>query len=115
MAFHNILERVPNVDEECEDTLESLPEYPNDDDFDMVRDCAIQDEDVLMLFDNDDDDGYGFDEDEPSVDNPVLGPQSMAAFMLGSGGDMMNTAHLHPSEWFHAFKEEHFRDHTVVR
>jgi len=110
MAFHNILERVPDVDEECEDTLESLPEYPNDDDFDMVRDCAIQDEDVLMLIDDDDDDGYGFDEDEPSVDNPVLGPQSMAAFMLGSGGDMMNTAHLHPSEWFHAFKEEHFRD-----
>ena len=46
------------------------------------------------------------------TDNPLLGPGSMADFMLGSGGAMMRTANLHPSEWFVAFKTNNFRDHV---
>jgi len=76
----------------------------------LVLDNAVEDMDVMMLYE-DGDDGCDDDDDEPSVDNPVLGPGSMASFMLGSGGDAMRVNNLHPSEWFHAFRDEDFRNH----
>jgi len=112
MALHNIIDRAADADDAIGDEIDALPEYPNDDDFDMVKDIAVEDEDVLMLFEDADDGGmFGEDDDEPDVDNPVLGPGSMADFMLGSGGAMMRTANLHPSEWFKAFRHESIRDH----
>jgi hypothetical protein len=32
-------------------------------------------------------------------------------FMLGSGGDRLRATHIHPSEWFHAFRDDNFNDH----
>mmetsp|Transcript_42218 Transcript_42218/g.47013 ORF Transcript_42218/g.47013 Transcript_42218/m.47013 type:complete len:251 (+) Transcript_42218:56-808(+) len=114
MAFHNIMDGVPDIEEHFEDNedFQALPKYHNDDDYFTVRDCAIQDEDVLELFDpgdggHDDTD----DEDNSNVDNPILGPGSKASFMLGSGGAMMRTANLHPNTWFLAFRKDRFRDH----
>jgi len=94
-----------------EELLEKLPRFPNDDDFRMVEDRAVEDEDVLFLYE-DGDTGYSSSDDEENVDNPVLGPGSMAEFMLGpQGGRMMRTANLHPRDWFLAFQEGNFRDH----
>ena len=108
MAFHNIMYLAPDAYDAIHEEIDELPENPNDEEYGMVRENGVEDEDVLMLFgDGDDDDD---DDDEVGVDNPVLGPGSVADFMLGSP-DVMRVAHLHPSEWFHAFKEERFRDH----
>ena len=106
MAFHNIMSLAPDADDAIHEEIVEIPENPNDDEYGKVRENGVEDEDVLMLFETGDDD----DDDEVGVDNPVLGPGSVAAFMLGSP-DAMRVAHLHPLEWFHAFKEERFRDH----
>ena len=106
MAFHNIVYLAPDADDAIHEEIEEIPENPNDDEYGKVRENGVEDEDVLMLFETGDDD----DDDEVGVDNPVLGPGSVAAFMLGSP-DALRVAHLHPLEWFHAFKEERFRDH----
>ena len=114
MALHNILERAPDADDVIGDEIDMLPEYANDDDFEMVKDVAVQDEDVLMLFENGDTGGqFGEDsDDEATVDSPLLAPGSMADFMLGSTASaMLRTANLHPSEWFVAFCNDNFRDH----
>jgi len=115
MAFHNIMDDVPDIEEHFEDNedFQALPEYLNDDDYFTVRDRAIQDEDVLELFDPGDS-GYddSDDEDNSNVDNPILEPGSKASFMLGSGGAMMRTANLHPNTWFLAFRKDRFRDHV---
>ena len=110
MAFHNIMdEGVEDADDAIGDELEGLPTFPNDDAYDMVKEIAVEDEDVLMLFEEGDN---GSDDDEPvNVDNPVLGCGSTAAFMLGPGGAQMGAANLHPEAWFIAFKRERFNDH----
>jgi len=116
MAFHNIMDGVPDAEEffdQDKDFL-SLPEYPNDDDYSTVQDCVIQDEDVLELFDQGDR-GYDDSDDEdndPNVNNPILDPGSKASFMLGRGGEMIRTANLHPKDWFLAFRKDRFRDHV---
>merc|ERR1740124_666541 len=100
--------RAPDAEYCMGDEYEALPKHPNDRDFAMVKDMALEDEDVLMLFEENDDGDS--DEDEPSVDNPVLGPGSLASFMLGTGGEMTRAAHLHPKEWFVAFRQEQLED-----
>lgn len=97
---------------EMGDAWEDLPEYPNEDDFDTVKDLVVEDKDVLMLYE-DGDHGYSSSEDEDrhNVDNPVLGPGSMADFMLGSGGARFRATNLHPRDWFLAFREEDVRNH----
>ena len=74
----------------------------------MVKDKTLLDEDVLWLFD----DGYA------TMMMTWLGyttgssrPGSMAAFVFGPYAHSFHIAKLHPSEWFHAFSEERFRDH----
>ncbi len=113
MAFHNIMEQVPDVDDVLYDdeNYTNLPEYPNDNDYHLVKDLAVQDEDVLMLFEQNDT-GYdsNSDEDEINVDN-ALGPGSIADFMLGSGGARVRAVNIHPSDWFKAFRKDRFRDH----
>ena len=114
MAFDNIMRRVPDAEEELYEEFESLPKYPKDDDYSTVRDYAVEDNDVLELFESNDhgfDDSDNEDHNDPNVDNPILGPGSKADFMLGSGGAMMRTANLHPKDWFLAFRNDRFRDH----
>jgi len=111
LVFHNIMYRVPDAYDEIEEELSALPEYQNDDDYTMVQEMAVQDEDVLMLYEANDP-GYSDDEDiNVDVDNSILGPESVASFMLGSGGGMTRTANLHPKDWFLAFKNNQFRNH----
>jgi len=119
MAFHNIMNRVPDAEDDfaCsgqDEEFELLPKHPNDDDYFTVQDYAIEDEDVLELFESNDrgyDDSDNEDDNDPNVDNPILGPGSKADFMLGSGGAMMRTANLHPKDWFLAFRNDRFRNH----
>ena len=124
MAFHNIMYLATDAEDGLfgDPVYHALPEYPNDDNYDDILENAVDDLDVLDLF-GPNDRGYdspeGYDdsssssdgEDEPNVDNPVLGHGSMASSMLGSGGAMMRTANLHPKDWFLAFRGDRFRDH----
>lgn len=116
MAFHNIMDRAPDAEDGLfsYEHYNSLPKYPNDDEFETVRDNVIEDDDVLMLFEPND---HGHDDssdegDNPDVDNPVLGPGSLASFMLGSGGEMMRSSNLHPKDWFLAFDKDPLQDHV---
>jgi len=116
MAFHNIMDRVPDAEDSLNDEVyNALPKYPNDDNYFDVTDLAIEDEDILMMFE-DDDNGYDSsdDGDVTNVDNPILGPGSMASFALGSGGDMLRVANMHPQDWFLAFREKRFHDHEGI-
>ena len=85
--MHSIIEMAPDSDDAIGDEIEALPAFPHDDDFDAGFERAIEDEDVLMLFEEGD---IGRDSDSDSdgpvnVDNPVLGPGSTAAIMLQQG------------------------------
>ena len=127
-AFHNIMDEAPhtpndmlmlyepdkkeiNYDEVNDiDIFERLPKFPNDNDYGMVREYAVQDDDVLDLFEEGDDGFSDSDEDETTrVDNPVHGRST--SFMLGAGGNRMGAVYLHPGEWFIAFKDKHFNNH----
>ncbi len=113
LALHHIIHIAPDADEWDVDGsfFKGLPKFPNDENYMLLLDHAIEDEDVMMLYENGD---YGYDDnddDNPTVDNPVLGPGSMASFILGSGGDAMRVNNLHPSKWFHAFRDEDFNNH----
>jgi hypothetical protein len=108
MAFHNIMYMVPDA---VEIELDLLPKYRSDDDIERVKDNVLDDDDLMMLFDANDRGYDSDDEDEPSVDNPILGPGSLASFMLGSGGVMTRAANLHPKDWFIAFRNDEFRNH----
>ena len=113
LAFHNIMERVrgDELGIEFDESFEALPRFANDENYGLINDVAVDDEDVLCLYE-DGDNGYSdSDTDEPNVDNSVLGPGSLAAFMLGSGGDRMRVSYLHPSEWFHAFRADNVKNH----
>ena len=116
LALHNIIWIAPDADEAMTEDddfyiFKGLPKFPNDEDYMLVLDNAVDDEDVMMLYD-DGDNGYGdSDNDDKDVDNPVLGPGSMASFMLGSGGAAMRAKNLHPGEWFHAFRDEDINNH----
>ena len=74
---------------------------PFDEDFRDVLSSLIEDEDVLMLFD-DGDDGYSSDEGGGADD--ILHPRSLATEILGNLGEMANVVNLHPEEWFLTFK-----------
>ena len=80
MALHHIIHRALDADYCMGDKNEALPKHPNDRVFEMVKDMAMEYQDVLILF-KEKDDGDS-DEDEPSVDNPVLGSGTLANFML---------------------------------
>lgn len=83
---------------------------PFDEDFRDVLSSLVEDEDVLMLFD-DGDDGYSSDEGGGADD--ILHPRSLATEILGNLGEMANVVNLNPEEWFLAFKEEDMQRHVV--
>lgn len=112
-AFHRIMEQIESLhgDGDFEEQFEEdeLPVYPADEDFSNVRENAVEDDEYVTYLYEDGDHGYS-DSDED--DGPVLG---RAAIKKGKT-DLINmmgidTGHLHPSEWFHAFKIANFRDH----
>ena len=93
----------------------ALPKFPNDCAYSDVHDYAVEDMDVLMLYEEGDN-GYSSDElngggNDGSIDDMLLAPGSRASFMLGAGGEMMRAANMHPKEWFGAFRVENTRDH----
>ncbi|EJK59808.1 hypothetical protein THAOC_19926, partial [Thalassiosira oceanica] len=102
----------PDAEEDLDlvELLEKLPTFQNDDEYRDVESRAVEDEDVLYLYE-DGDTGYSFSDDEEDVDNPVLGPGSMAEFALGPQGGRMGITNLHPRDWFLAFRESNFRNH----
>ena len=114
MALHNIIYIAPDAEDGMfeDDDFYRLPTFPNDENYSLVTDNAVDDMDVMMLFE-DGDNGYWEynDDDDTNVDNPILGPGSMASFTLGSGGNAMRVNNLHPSEWFHAFSDEDIDNH----
>ncbi|KAI8465925.1 MAG: hypothetical protein J3K34DRAFT_524984 [Monoraphidium minutum] len=70
--------------------LDWLPQAEMDDDWELVQDAAVQDEDVQMLFDD------------------KVAPQLLAGGTLAA---VMGVTHLHPSEWFVAFKPHKMTNH----
>jgi len=124
MAFYNIMDRVPDAFREYEDGYEeydALPNYPNDDDYDdyqHVSQMAVVEDEVLMLFETDDQ-GYDStdDEDETNVHDPwrmfrsnsAMG--SMANVPLEFTDNRMRAGNLHPRDWFLAFDNVRFQDH----
>merc|ERR1712100_417544 len=113
MALHNIFELAEDNDEFVEDNDEykQLPRHLRDEDFSGVRDELVEDEDVLMLFD---DGENGVSSDEEDANDDILHPSSMANMMLGSLGEKMHAANLHPEEWFRGFRSEHMRNHNIA-
>jgi hypothetical protein len=98
IAFHDILRLAVDSDEILCDTwtgqpsaFDRLPVYPNDDNFSLVGSLAVQDEDVLMLFD-----GEGAYSSSDEEDEPQLGKRAL--FALGLDGNpassMMDCAKL---------------------
>ena len=108
LAFHNIVVIARSEgDEHFEHIFEGLPTLPNDNNYRIVKDCAILDKDVLMLFEEGD---YGYsDFDEDETLNTV--PGKMTSFLLGAGGIHVHAVNMHPGEWFVAFKDKHFSNH----
>ena len=80
-------------DDLIRDELNQLPEHRDDDDFDGFMEWAVEDDDVLMLFDN-----------QSQGPNDV----TLADVALGT---TPRAAHLHPEDWFYAISEERMRDH----
>ena len=106
LAFHNIMDQAP--DDSIMEDDDELPTFPNDNEYETVRENAVQDDDVLDLYEKGDNGCYSdtdSDEDETRVDNPVHGKK--VSFMLGA----MGAVYLHPGEWFIAFKDKHFTNH----
>ena len=133
MALHNIISWARDLFGDyatgIEDELEKMPGHPSDTVDDpsqsngclldaekamrVVRDLAFEDHDVLMLFEDGD---HGFDDEsgDEEEDDPCKSLASARAdFMLGTGGRYMGATHLHPQEWFVAFKRERIRDHMM--
>ena len=117
LALHNIIYIAPDADEAMTEDddfyiFKGLPTFPNDENYSLVTDNAVDDIDVMMLFE-DGVNGYWEynDDDDTNVDNPIPGPGSMASFALGSGGNAMRVNNLHPSKWFHAFSDEDIDNH----
>ena len=90
MALHNIMDHARDHDDLIRDELNQLPEHRDDDDFAGVMEWAVEDDDVLSLFDNE---SQG--PNDPSLADVALG----------------YAAHLHPEDWFYAISEERMRDH----
>lgn len=96
-------------DDDDDDIFKRLPKFPNDNQYRMVKECAVQDNDVLDMFEEGDDGYSDSDDDETRVDNPIHGKST--SFMLGARGNRMGAVYLHPGEWFIAFKDKHFTNH----
>jgi hypothetical protein len=113
MALHNIVTAAVDAEQLIMDSgncawFDRLPKYENDDDFDMVSELATEDSDVLGLFEQGD---LGHSDEEQDEGAPL---SSEVAMMLNKDGLLarqMDYAFLHPDEWFHAFKEDCFKNH----
>lgn len=103
LAFHNILEMASDG-EDMDDIFDGLPEFNNDDNYRLVGELAVLDEDVLMLYENGDI-GYSCSEDDDEEEG------KMTSFLLSGRSQRMHVVHIHPSEWFHAFKKDDFTNH----
>lgn len=109
LAFHNIVAIARSEgDEHIEHIFEGLPTLPNDNNYGIVKDCAVLDEDVLMLFEEGD---YGYSDSDDETLNAVPGKMKMTSFLLGAGGIHVRAVNMHPGEWFVAFKDKHFSNH----
>ena len=115
LALHNIIYIAPDAEDGMDFVdddyyiFKGLPKFPNDEDYNLVTDNAVEDMDVMELFGHGDNGYWHYDDDDD--DTGVLGPESQASYMLGSRGDAMRVNNLHPSEWFHAFRDEDFNNH----
>jgi hypothetical protein len=117
IAFHNMMS---NMDDDIDENIESvnysygltaLPVDVRDTDCHGVADAAVEDTDVLMLYAAGDDGDPDTDDDD---DADLMDPGTMASFLLGPAGTMMGTAHLHPQDWFIAFRNESFGNHIAM-
>jgi hypothetical protein len=94
LAFHNIVAIARSEgDEHFEHIFEGLPTLPNDNNYRIVKDCAVR---------------YSDSDDDETL-NTV--PGKMTSFLLGAGGIHVRAVNMHPGEWFVAFKDKHFSNH----
>mmetsp|Transcript_16095 Transcript_16095/g.37930 ORF Transcript_16095/g.37930 Transcript_16095/m.37930 type:complete len:355 (+) Transcript_16095:114-1178(+) len=88
------------------DCVQDYPVYDHDTNFVQFKSLAVDDEDVLYLFD----DGRSGDGDESGDDDYQAATNSSAADWLGSGV-FKRAAHLNPEDWFIASQTSRFHDH----
>jgi len=88
------------------DAYWALPEFPNDEDFEMAREICFEDHDVLDLFDDDDDDAESSEEIGEDDGRPRSHP-ALDFMQSAVGQQVMGFAHMGPEEWFVAFRPEH--------
>ena len=112
MALYGIFDLAEDLGRDGidDDKYLALPSNPSDEDFRDVLSSLVEDEDVLMLFDDGDD---GYSSDEGGADADILHPRSMATEILGNLGEMARVVNLHPEEWFLAFREDRMQRHVV--
>ena len=112
MALYGIFDLAEDLGRDGidDDKYLALPSNPSDEDFRDVLSSLVEDEDVLMLFDDGDD---GYSSDEGGADADILHPRSMATEILGNLGEMVRVVNLHPEEWFLAFREDRMQRHVV--
>lgn len=108
MALHTILDYAEEDFEEDEDYL-ALPQFANDEDFDLAREALFEDQDVLELFEDDD---SGESSENGAEDVAHASSNRKLEFMqkLSDRFELLEVfrgchfAHIHPEEWFEAFR-----------
>jgi hypothetical protein len=102
MALHNII-NMAEADDEYE-LDESLVKFKNDQNFSLLRENVVEDEDVLMLFEDGDNGHSG------EVDRYTPGPL-LTNILWGDAGKIAGVANLHPADWFIPFRIDNYRNH----
>lgn len=90
--------------------LDKLPSHPNDSNYELLMENALEDDDLQMLFPDDD---FSDDDDEDGEFQHATTP-FVEAFMrnASSQGVPARVCHLDPRDWFEAFRLENFGNHV---
>ena len=110
MALHNII-NMAEADDHYE-VDESLVKFKNDQNFGLLRENVVEDEDVLMLFEDGDNGHSGgiFGNNNDEVDRYTPGPL-LTDLLWGDRGKITRVANLHPADWFIPFRIDNYRNH----
>jgi hypothetical protein len=110
MALHNII-NMAEADDDYE-VDESLVKFKNDQNFSLLRENVVEDEDVLMLFEDGDNGHSGgiFGNNNDEVDRYTPGPL-LTNILWGDAGKIARVANLHPADWFIPFRINNYRNH----
>eukprot|EP00928_Gymnodinium_smaydae_P054846 TRINITY_DN38547_c0_g1_i1.p1 TRINITY_DN38547_c0_g1~~TRINITY_DN38547_c0_g1_i1.p1 ORF type:complete len:441 (+),score=59.63 TRINITY_DN38547_c0_g1_i1:66-1325(+) len=102
VALRNILNAAEGTEHDYEE-YHSLPVFPNDTNFDLLREELFEDDDVNHVF-------RRLEKGQGNLDHMTL-LRRLDAYMNSDVAQMMAVGNLHPEEWFDAFYDERVNDH----